>query len=385
MSLELSQETARRSGIRHLTVYGHSYQKREYREALYDRVCPLEKEGVHVLMAHGGDASHIPMDYGKIASGGFDYVAMGHIHRPAIWQSGKLVPVDGAFGSLFMPNYRSGGNASGMSDNRTVQPGISGDRTMQPRMFAENVTEMSGNLTMRSEGYSELGISENLRHTTGAVFVDSCMAYAGAPEPLEVNDVGAHGFIKGEISIDPRTGEHRTRVEFVPMARRTYVSVEIPVTASTTGLELEDRVRHLTGGKATISQQNQERLLSVDPIHAEQHAGACIGQKPDRQRYQKMDREVQVASGYLYRIVLTGERDPQWEPNVDRLLALENVADVMDHTRPAWDWEALSRQYQGQLIGRFLAEYEGRELSPAEQLSRTYGLEALLTARGGEI
>ena len=73
MSLELSQETARRSGIRHLTVYGHSYQKREYREALYDRVCPLEKEGVHVLMAHGGDASHIPMDYGKIASGGFDY------------------------------------------------------------------------------------------------------------------------------------------------------------------------------------------------------------------------------------------------------------------------------------------------------------------------
>ena len=98
-----------------------------------------------------------------------------------------------------------------------------------------------------------------------------------------------------------------------------------------------------------------------------------------------MDREGQVASGYLYRIVLTGERDPQWEPNVDRLLALENVADVTDYTRPAWDWEALSRQYQGQLIGRFLAEYEGRELSPAEQLSRTYGLEALLTARGGEI
>ena len=215
--------------------------------------------------------------------------------------------------------------------------------------------------------------------------MDSCMAYAGALEPLEVNDVGMHGFIRGEIFIDPRTGDHRTRVEFVPVARRTYVSVEIPVTASTTGLELEDRVRRLTGGKATISQQDQERLLSVDPIHAEQHAGGYVGQKPDSQRYRGMDREVQVASGYLYRIVLTGERDPQWEPNVDRLLALENVADVTDHTRPAWDWEALSRQYQGQLIGRFLAEYEGRELSPAEQLSRTYGLEALLTARGGEI
>ena len=383
VSLELSQETARRSGIRHLTVYGHSYQKREYREALYDRVCPLEKEGVHVLMAHGGDASHIPMDYGKIASGGFDYVAMGHIHRPAIWRGGKLMPVgvDGVSAS------------TSMTGNRTMPPGtraesaagMAGDRMMKAGVRAENVTEMSGNLTMRSEGYSELGISENLRHTTGAAFVDSCMAYAGAPEPLEVNDVGMHGFIRGEIFIDPRTGDHRTRVEFVPVARRTYVSVEIPVTASTTGLELEDRVRHLTGGKATISQQDQERLLSVDPIHAEQHAGGYVGQKSDSQRYRGMDREVQVASGYLYRIVLTGERDPQWEPNVDRLLALENVADVTDHTRPAWDWEALSRQYQGQLIGRFLAEYEGRELSPAEQLSRTYGLEALLTARGGEI
>ncbi len=86
---ELSQETARRSGIRHLTVCGHSYQKREYREALYDR-CPLEKEGVHVLMAHGRGCIPYSMDYGKIASGGFDYVGHGTYSPPAIWRGGKL-------------------------------------------------------------------------------------------------------------------------------------------------------------------------------------------------------------------------------------------------------------------------------------------------------
>lgn len=332
VSLELSEETAKRSGIRRLTVYGHSYQKREYKEPLYDRVRPLEKDGVHVLMAHGGDAAHIPMDYGKIASAGFDYVAMGHIHRPAIWRGGKLVPV----------------GVDGVSDNSSVLANMSG----------RNAAGMFGDM-------------------------DSCMAYAGAPEPLEVNDVGAHGFIKGEISIDPRTGEHRTRLKFVPVARRSYQIVEIQVTENTTGLELEDRIRRMVERDSADSDaQNREEMLSDHPIPAKQRL--CDGVSQDLGRQGRGTAGQEAAGGYLYRIILTGERDPQWEPNVDRLLALENVADVTDHTRPAWDWDALSRQYEGRLIGQFLAEYEGRELSSVEQLSRTYGLEALLAARGGE-
>ena len=52
--------------------------------------CPLEKEGVHVLMAHGGGCVPYSMDYGKIASGGFDYVGHGTYSPPAIWRGGKL-------------------------------------------------------------------------------------------------------------------------------------------------------------------------------------------------------------------------------------------------------------------------------------------------------
>lgn len=83
-----------------LTVYGHSYHEKEIREALYDGIEPGDEGGIHILMAHGGDASHIPMDYRAIGMAGFHYVAMGHIHKPGIHKefnmayAGSLEPLD---------------------------------------------------------------------------------------------------------------------------------------------------------------------------------------------------------------------------------------------------------------------------------------------------
>lgn len=81
-------------------VYGLSYQHQEIGERLYDGAKPLKEEGFHVLMAHGGDESHIPMDMRKIAAAGFDYIALGHIHKPQIFfrdkmiYAGALEPID---------------------------------------------------------------------------------------------------------------------------------------------------------------------------------------------------------------------------------------------------------------------------------------------------
>ena len=50
--------------------------------------------------AHGGDEKHIPINRKKLAMSGFDYVAMGHIHKPEIDEkmkmaySGSLEPID---------------------------------------------------------------------------------------------------------------------------------------------------------------------------------------------------------------------------------------------------------------------------------------------------
>ena len=81
-------------------VYGLSYAHREIHEALYDDWKKSDKRGFHVLMAHGGDEQHIPLDFRKLAEGGFDYIALGHKHQYQValkdWAlySGALEPID---------------------------------------------------------------------------------------------------------------------------------------------------------------------------------------------------------------------------------------------------------------------------------------------------
>ena len=81
-------------------VYGMSYHSQEIRENIYDEVKPIDKKGFHVLLAHGGDEKHIPMDIAAIAGAGFDYIALGHIHKPQTLikdmaaYAGALEPID---------------------------------------------------------------------------------------------------------------------------------------------------------------------------------------------------------------------------------------------------------------------------------------------------
>lgn len=62
-------------------IYGLSYWHREILEPLYDDLVPDRKDRVNVLLAHGGDARHIPFSAAKIMQNGFDYLAAGHIHK----------------------------------------------------------------------------------------------------------------------------------------------------------------------------------------------------------------------------------------------------------------------------------------------------------------
>lgn len=80
-------------------VYGLSYEHREIREALYDHIRPGKTEGYHILLAHGGDEKHIPMDIRRLSMAGFDYIALGHIHQPKRLNdrtayAGSLEPID---------------------------------------------------------------------------------------------------------------------------------------------------------------------------------------------------------------------------------------------------------------------------------------------------
>lgn len=81
-------------------VYGFSYHQQEIEEAMYDELMAEKGDYFKILLAHGGDATHIPMKKEHLASAGFDYIAMGHIHKPQAWikglamYAGALEPID---------------------------------------------------------------------------------------------------------------------------------------------------------------------------------------------------------------------------------------------------------------------------------------------------
>lgn len=72
-------------------VYGLSYYQREIRENLYDRAKAPRKYEYEFLLAHGGDEKHIPVSKQALENLGYDYVAMGHIHKPQVLIKNKVV------------------------------------------------------------------------------------------------------------------------------------------------------------------------------------------------------------------------------------------------------------------------------------------------------
>ena len=81
-------------------VYGLSYYDNEAYEDLYAGAVRSGGEKYHILLLHGGDAKHSPVKKERLMAMDFDYIAMGHIHKPgyviknkAVY-SGALSPID---------------------------------------------------------------------------------------------------------------------------------------------------------------------------------------------------------------------------------------------------------------------------------------------------
>ena len=72
-----------------LAVYGFSYHT-PIIEAALPQIAPSADTTNHILLLHGGDAKHLPFDKKELAASGFDYVALGHIHKPEILVPGKM-------------------------------------------------------------------------------------------------------------------------------------------------------------------------------------------------------------------------------------------------------------------------------------------------------
>ena len=229
---------------KNVCVYGCSYYSREVTDDLYQNVRPSGREAFHILLAHGGDEKHSPVNRERLAEAGFQYAALGHIHKPQVLLKNRI-------------------------------------------------------------------------------------AFSGALEPIDRNDTGPHGFMKVICT------QEGTTAEFVPFASCSYLDLDFDVKEETTQFELEEWVH-------------------------------------------KAIRE--AGEDNIYRVRLRGLRDVKTEFSARRLEQTGNVSEVVDETRPAYDFTELSQIYEGGLIGEYVDCFAGSE-DPVELKALFYGIEALLDAK----
>lgn len=87
-------------------IYGFSYHSQEITQNRYDAIEIEDKDKINILLAHGGDEKHVPINKKRLKYAGFDYIAFGHIHKPEIDSS---IPM-GYCGSLEPMNVNETGN-----------------------------------------------------------------------------------------------------------------------------------------------------------------------------------------------------------------------------------------------------------------------------------
>lgn len=71
-------------------VYGLSYHRTEIREPLLEDIQVPLNNRIQILLAHGGDVSHMPINYNSLELSPFSYIALGHIHKPRVVAENKM-------------------------------------------------------------------------------------------------------------------------------------------------------------------------------------------------------------------------------------------------------------------------------------------------------
>lgn len=153
--------------------------------------------------------------------------------------------------------------------------------------------------------------------------------YAGALEPIDRNDHGPHGFIKGYYK------EGRIKTEFVPWAVRNYKTLTVTVDPN-------------------MSQYQLEEILSRQIL--------------------------QEGKQNIYQLQLSGFRYPQVSFQKHRLRGMGNIIEIEDDTIPDYDMDQLKEQYEGSLIGDYIQTFYEHN-SIVEEKALQYGLQALMEAK----
>ena len=87
----------------------------------------------------------------------------------------------------------------------------------------------------------------------------------------------------------------------------------------------------------------------------------------------------------IYRLKLTGSRDPEVTFDLDGLREKYRISEIVDETEPEYDFEALFAEHPQDMIGYYIGTIvnSGREMSEIERKAMFYGIDALLKSSEG--
>ncbi len=160
------------------------------------------------------------------------------------------------------------------------------------------------------------------------ILIPDKMAYAGSLEPIDSNDEGAHGYIIGNIE------KNNSKIEFIKCAKREYVTLEILSDASFTN--------------AKLNQVIQDKL----------------------EQYNKTNN--------LFKIVIKGYKDDDIIFDIDEINKLGMIVSVADISEPDYDFDKLAREYNRNIIGKFIHNLKSDTMSDVEKKALCYGVKSML-------
>jgi len=226
-------------------VYGSSYHSREITGKPYVKQYAKRLQKYEILMVHGGDEKHTPIKKDELLELGYDYVALGHIHKHMEILPGKI-------------------------------------------------------------------------------------AYCGAMEPTDMNDVGLHGYIYGEMT------NKGCQTKFIHAASRENIHMDIEVTKKMRAYELRELI------KSTIEEQGTHNI---------------------------------------FKLRLTGYKDPDVHFDMETLDVYGNITAIEDQTRPAYNMEKIYQQNKDNILGGLIREMGSFEEDSVEYMALCEGVRALMETR----
>lgn len=160
-------------------VYGFSYWKEQIEEALYDQMKPAGTEGIHILLAHGGDKKHIPINREALKWSEFDYIALGHIHKPEV---------------IFEDLMAYAGSLEPLDHTETGSHGFMAGEITEEKKIVEFVP-----FAKRSYVEMEITVSEDMSREEIADRIETEISYRGEEH---IYEIWLNGQIDPEISLD---------------------------------------------------------------------------------------------------------------------------------------------------------------------------------------